>query len=506
MKAIGYLALIERFELDTLAPDIRSYLLDSGHRRSVTQDGRYEEYYPPRDDPGDAWTDHLAFALKREGLNLEVLAALFAVAPPGELAAFISTAPNSRYARLAWFLFEWATGAELPLPDLNQGNYFSVVDDKRYLSARSPETGTRVRRQRVIDNLPGTRDYCPLVRRTAILDACIAERLDERVRMVLDRYPAEIVARAAQYLFIKETRSSYQIEQLEPDQRRTARFVGLLRQAGSVPCGTEQQLTALQQAIVDPRYAASGFRESQNYVGQSLGPGRELVHYVPPKPVDVHPLMAGWLECLQRMLVGGVHPVVAASIVGFGFVFIDPFDDGNGRLHRFLIHHVLSAGGFTPNGVVFPVSAVMLRVRARYDAALEWYSRNLMQHIDYELNQAGELRVVGDTSLHYRYPDLTRETEELFAFVRDTVEREFTAELEYLAAFDVARRRLAEIVDMPDARLDLFIRLIMQGNGRLSGKKRSTFSELSDDELQQMEAVVQDALAQISTGAEVTNT
>ena len=41
------------------------------------------------------------------------------------------------------------------------------------------------------------------------------------------------------------------------------------------------------------------------------------------------------------------------------------------------------------------------------------------------------------------------------------IDREFTVELEYLTAFDAARRRLAEIVDMPDQRLDLFIRLIV---------------------------------------------
>src|SRR5437016_11915487 len=33
------------------------------------------------------------------------------------------------------------------------------------------------------------------------------------------------------------------------------------------------------------------------------------------------------------------HPIVVAACVSFGFVFAHPFYDGNGRLHRFLIHH-----------------------------------------------------------------------------------------------------------------------------------------------------------------------
>jgi len=46
-----------------------------------------------------------------------------------------------------------------------------------------------------------------------------------------------------------------------------------------------------------------------------------------------------------------------------GFVLIHPFEDGNGRIHRFLIHHVLARRGFTPQGLLFPVSAVMLHDR-----------------------------------------------------------------------------------------------------------------------------------------------
>ena len=52
-------------------------------------------------------------------------------------------------------------------------------------------------------------------------------------------------------------------------------------------------------------------------------------------------------------------PIVAAATLSFGFVFIHPFMDGNGRLHRYLIHHVLAQSGFSPKGMIFPVSSVM---------------------------------------------------------------------------------------------------------------------------------------------------
>jgi hypothetical protein len=495
VRTVGYAELIERFGLETLAPESRAYVLDRGHRRSAIRDGGREEYFPASAHPGDVWTDHLAFALKHEGLNLEVLTALFTVAPTEDLTCFVRNGPNGRYARLAWFLFEWLTGDTLPIADLTQGNYFPVLGPDEYLSVGPADATARVRRQRVVNDLPGTPDYCPLVRRTAFLDGFIDERLEERVRRVLSRYPIDTVLRAALYLFAKETKSSYQIEGLQPDQRRAARFIEALRRAGTVDCSTEEELAALQRLVVDQRYAAGGYRRSQNYVGQSLGPGRELIHYVPPKPEDLQGLMAGWEVCGRRLAGASAHPVVVAAILGFGFVFIHPFEDGNGRLHRFLIHHALAASRFTPEGVIFPVSAVMLRERARYDAGLEAYSRKVMPHVEYSLDEAGVLTVLNETALHYRYPDLTRVAEELFGFVRDTIDHEFTGELEYLAVFDAARRGLAEIADMPDSRLDLFIRLCVQGRGRLSWGKRARFDELTDDEVERMEAIVGHALA-----------
>jgi hypothetical protein len=50
---------------------------------------------------------------------------------------------------------------------------------------------------------------------------------------------------------------------------------------------------------------------------------------------------------------------------------------------------------------------------------------------------------------------------------------------------------LQEIVDMPDRRLDLFIRLCTQNKGRLAAGKRDEFNELSDAEVRSMEKAVQ---------------
>lgn len=496
MRYVGYSALIERFGLSTLAPDPVCYLQERGHRQTRTTDGRTEEFYRPRDDPGDHWTDHLGFALKHEPLNLEVLSSLFLAAPEAELVAWISATPTSRYTRQAWFLYEWLTGRKLPLADLGPINSVNALDPEQHY-ALPRERAELVRRQRVVNNLPGTPAYCPLVRRTARLRQFEEARLDEQAAKRVAQYPSELLMRASQYLYTKETKSSYAIEHLEVDQRRTARFVELLRQAGRLDCYSEEVLTQLQKAIVEERYAAEGFRTSQNYVGESLGPTRELVHYVSPKPQDLPALMSGWMACCRQMEKAKVHPVVNAAVAGFGFVFLHPYEDGNGRLHRFLLHHALTAGDFTPQDLIFPVSATMLKQRRLYDAALEAYSRQIAQHVEYELDDQGVMKVVNETVSFYRYPDLTVQAEALFGFVRDTIETELVAELEYLSAFDAARRRMRNVVDMPDRRMDLFVRLCLQGKGHLSKAKREQFSELTDEECRQLEQIVGEEISRV---------
>ena len=88
------------------------------------------------------------------------------------------------------------------------------------------------------------------------------------------------------------------------------------------------------------------------------------------------------------MEAGAVPPVIQAAAIAYGFVFLHPFEDGNGRIHRFLIHNILARRGFTPESVMFPISAVMLKNPSDYDASLDAFSRQFMPLVEYTLEQA----------------------------------------------------------------------------------------------------------------------
>jgi Fic family protein len=204
--------------------------------------------------------------------------------------------------------------------------------------------------------------------------------------------------------------------------------------------------------------------------------------------------MGGLIAAHERMDAGSVLPVVHAAAVAYGFVFLHPFEDGNGRIHRFLIHNILARSGFTPKGIMFPVSASMLKRRDDYDRSLTAFSRPLMAMIDYTLDEDGRMTIENDTARWYAYIDMTEQAEALYRFIEHTIDTELVEELSFLANYDEAKKSIQEIVDMPDREIDMFIRFCLQNSGQLSARKRnSRFDRLSDDEVVRMEQAVRNA-------------
>ena len=490
-RPAGYAALLERYGLDSIPNWHRSSVAASATRRVNAAGGWVEEVYPASYWPGETVVDHLEFAMKYDGTNLAILAAVFEQMNADELAGYVRSRPTGKYARRLWFLYEFLTGKTLPVDDAKRGNYVDLLDRNEYYVLFP---AVQVRRQRINDNLLGNRQFCPVIRRSQALKDYEKADLAGRCRRVVSAYPRELLTRALNYFYSTETKSSFEIEHIKPTSTRIERFVTLLHLASQEDFCEKERLIALQNRIVDPRFTEEDYRSKQNYVGETVAWGKERIHFVSPKPEDLGGLMEGLGVVHRRMEEGAVHPLIHAAAVAYGFVFLHPFEDGNGRIHRFLIHNVLARRGFTPEAVMFPVSAAMLKSPVRYDASLEAFSRPLLALVDYTLDEHGRMTVHNDTARWYRYIDMTAQAEALFQFVEQTIDTELAAELSFLATYDETKNAIQEIVDIPDRRIDLFIRCCLQNNGRLSRRRRADhFASLSDDEIARMEEAVRSA-------------
>lgn len=445
--------------------------------------------YPEQYWPGDSLGDHLEFALKYDGVNLLALQYVFSQSTAEEIATLVRAKPTGKYTRRIWFFYEFLLGTKLSISDIKTGNYVEALDPEHYFTI---EAGERSKRHRVVNNLLGPNSFCPVVRRKDKL--ANEDELRERCAKVVAGFSAELLRRALSFLYLSETKSSFAIENIELSSSRAERFASLLSLAKKDDYCAKDKLIELQNLIVDTRFKDHDYRTHQSYVGQTLDYNNEFIHYICPKPGDVPELMAGLVTAHRRMMAGGVPAIVHAAVIAYGFVFIHPFEDGNGRIHRFLIHNILSLREFVPSEVMFPVSAVMLSQNVLYDHSLEAFSKPLLGILDYKLDELGQMSVLGESGHFYQFMDLTMQAENLLDFVELTVAKDLVKQLNFLACYDKAKRDIRKIVDMPDRKIDLFIKLCRQNKGRLSPKKKSAhFESLTPEELAALERAVLEA-------------
>ena len=363
----GYAALIDAFGL---AVPIPATLCAIATRHKIAEQDGWR-LFTPRHAPAPSLDGHLTFALKYEGLDLVVLKRLFMATGPEPIEAMVRGAPTGSYARRLWFLYEWLLDAKLNVSNLRAGTYVDVVNPQHQWTGAARNSP----RHRVRNNLPGTPAFCPLVNRTSRLEDFIALDLARRAKAVAADVPADLLARTAAFLLLKDSRASYVIEGENPPQDRIQRWGRAIGQAGGKPLDIDELLRLQRIVIGDDRFVRLGLRAQGGFVGEhDRDTGAPLPDHISARPEDLPSLVDG-LIAFDRDKAPELDAVIAAAVLAFGFVFMHPFEDGNGRLHRYLIHHVLAGRGFNPPGVVFPVSAAILDRIDGYRAVLESYSR-----------------------------------------------------------------------------------------------------------------------------------
>tara|TARA_R110002096_G_scaffold316010_9_gene510347 strand:- start:550 stop:2034 length:1485 start_codon:yes stop_codon:yes gene_type:complete len=485
MKPLGYTWLIPHFQLKTRPLRHSSFI---GTRRALKEraDGSVEELYVKRYDPGNGPLDHLVFALKYDGLDLDILRKVFGQISPKEVAEFVARTPTGKFARQIGFWFEMLTGQEVPLNEKLIGNYTPLLDPKRYVVASKP---VRNARWRIANNAIGDQRFMPVIRRTEAIRAIEETDWKGIISEAVRPFPEDVLRRALSYLYFKETKSSFAIEREEPGSGRTERFVTLLHRAGSEDHPlSEDTLTHLQNAILDERYHEKGYRTSQNYVGETTVNFREIIHLIGSPPVLVRDVMEG----LEGYFAASrsVHPILRAAAISFPFVFIHPFEDGNGRIHRYLIHDVMARGGIGGEGLILPVSAEILADMKAYDTCLERFSKPLLSVAEYELNTRQEMTVENPSEIEgfYRYPDVTPQAEYLANMVSQAITKSLPEEIGFLEKLDRARQAMREIVDMPDRKRESLLMRLHRNKGKIARRRREgEFKELTDEEVEQIE-------------------
>ncbi|HLX91946.1 MAG TPA: Fic family protein [Puia sp.] len=483
-QLVGYGAIINYYDLQIPLPDLLA-LVSEKHRQYQTIEW---QVFTPRHSPEDTLMGHLTFALKYEGIELGVLKKLFEKVDRQIIIDIVNREPTGAYARKIWFLYEWLMDNSLPLKDLVTANYVPLVDETlQYACGQNIENS---KRHRIKNNLAGVRDFCPMIRKTALLKQYVANDLSNRIKNIIGKIHPDVMGRAAAFLLLKDSKASYAIEGEHPPQNRAQRWGRAIGQAGEKRV-TEEELRRLQQIVIDnPRFTKMGLRLEEGFIGEhDRRHGTPIPDHISARWKDLSTLISGLLRCNEKLENDpSFDAVLAAAMVAFGFVFIHPFADGNGRIHRYLIHHVLLVKQWVSAGIIFPVSAIILERLDEYRKVLKHFSQPRLDLIEWKPSANNNVDVTNETIDLYRYFDATRQAEFLYSCVLETIENTIPREVAYLEKYDRMKNYLDNSFEMPDKTVALLVRFLEQGKGQLSKRAKSEeFKELTEGEVAEIE-------------------
>lgn len=479
---VGYGALIEAQGLAMPLP--KTLMLISSKKR-VYKTPEWSVLSPSY-APVDTLYGHLVFALKYEGVNLLLFKKLFEVIEKLTIESWIKSERLGQYSRRIWFLYEWLMNRQLDIPDLKEGNYVTLIDEElQYASSVSINSP----RHRVKNNLPGTAGFCPLIHKTQRIEGYINENLSEKTSAVINGIHKDILHRTSAFLLLKDSKASFSIEGETPTHSRATRWGRAIGQAGRQQLSKDELLRLQQIVIEDSRFLKLGFRTEGGFVGEhDRTTGEPIPEHVSARWQDLDALIEGMIKTASMLEESRFYPVLIAAEIAFGFVFIHPLADGNGRLHRYLIHHLLARTKYTPQGIVFPVSSAILERIDDYRTALESYSHPLLDFIEWKRTNDNNVEVLNNTIDYYRYFDATQLAEFLFECVDYTINKIIPEEVSYIQKYDAMKSWLDDLFQMPDKTVALLIRFLEQNNGTLSKRAmEKEFANLTNQEVVDIE-------------------
>jgi Fic/DOC family len=493
-EPIGYAALIEHFELTCPLPRRCTVIIPSGRRATMHRNGtewvmipKSASYRLP-----DSLMGHLDIAFKHEGIDLRVLHQLFQCDIEELITEHIRANSHGQYTRRLGAVYEWMTKRPLNLPEVYGVPYIPLFDTAKYLAPK----GRRLLKWKIELNVLGDPGlFCPVIRRTDRLTTERVERLREEAQTIVKNADPALLRRSVAFLLLEESKGSFSIEGEKPAHNRLERWGKTIASAGSVTLNSTS-LVELHKTLMDPkaRFVKYGLRTEGGWIGRRDASGNPQPDHISAPHEALDKLLEGLSVAYAYLVRSKFDPVLTAAAIGFGFVFIHPFEDGNGRLHRFIIQKALIDLKFNPAGIVLPVSAMILRDLPGYRQALEEYSTQIVPMVDWESTDVGNIRILNDPVYLYRYFDATRQAEFLLDQIECTIKTALPDELLFLERFDQAKKNIDSILDMPDHLVTLLISLCRQNKGKLSqAKHESHFSQLTDEEVTKIETIIADA-------------
>ncbi len=480
---VGALWLQTHIQASLVAPLYATSSIGSRRVRTTNAEGMQHTVYPESMRPASTIAAHVQFHLRHEIPHLELLESVFTHLGGAWVQEWINQEPTGQYARRTAFLYEWLTGATLDLPATLSGNYVAALPADKLVVSDTPTKNTR---WRINNNIAGSPHFAPMVVKTTAYQDAVGIDIPALLAELDQAFGFDLTLRSAVWLTLRESKASFSMEGEGQHASRIQRFAQVIADytgTGHLPLH-DAELAQLQQHILGPRHIIKklGLRTSPVFVGHVEQRGyQEIVHYIAPPAESLADKLQGLAYFLQS--TQDQASVMRAAVLAFGFVYIHPLADGNGRVHRFLINDMLRRDGAVHAPFILPIShaiATSSLERAHYDQLLDKVSKPLMQKLAGKYGFTNRITTYSDgirSNLElqtdqdvWRFLDLTPHVAYLSRLAQHVIAYDMRSEAQYLQRHYAMRAAIKEVVEMPDADVDRIIRSVQQEAGILSHK------------------------------------
>jgi len=491
---VGYSWLLEHFNIT--AP-LREFSAISSKRlssQSIQKDGWliFDSSYQIENYA----YSHLEFAIKYEVIDLLVLKLILKHFPKEELTSYISANPKRILSKKIWFYYEFLLDETLSIEDLPVGKYDDLLNSKQYFTINNP---LKSKRHKINNNLLGTAYLCPIIQRTKKLEEFVNSNLKTDISTIVNGISKSLMRRASSFLLLADSQASFEIEGERVTRNRIENWGKIINQAGQKELSLKEIERLHSILLEDSRFVKIGLREDEVFLGDRDRENRPIPEFIGAKSSDLNHLMSHWVELNHFLMKDEIDPVFHAVVVAFSFVYIHPLEDGNGRIHRYLLHHILAQRDFYPKGLIFPLASVILDEIEKYHDILVAYTTPLMSMIEWRETPNGNVQILNDTIDLYRFFNATKSCEFIYEAVKKVIKETLPSELNYLNAFDKASLAINDIVAMPNNMVKMLITFMVQNKGKLSKRKREKYFELlRDDEIGLIEEIVREEFEDIA--------
>lgn len=155
-------------------------------------------------------------------------------------------------------------------------------------------------------------------RKTQALVEFSVRALGTKANEVIGRTGANVVARAASFLLLADSRASLEIEGEKPPRRRLERWGRTVLQAGKNPLTLDEIVRLHTVLIEDTRFTSAGLRPDGIFLGERDHEGDPLPEFIGARPENLLPLMQGMIAANERMREGELDSVLQAAATAFG--------------------------------------------------------------------------------------------------------------------------------------------------------------------------------------------